>query len=55
LKFVTRKSAGSDGLGLREGEIRLIVLPDGRLRGAGKTRPPEDGGASASFFVRSRK
>jgi hypothetical protein len=37
--------------GLRPGQVRLIVLPDRQLRGAGMTR---DGGEQA-FFVRSSK
>jgi transposase-like protein len=36
---------------LRAGQVRLIVLPDGELRGAGKGRP--SGGGGADFFLRS--
>ena len=45
---VVRSPAG-DLIGLRAGQLRLIVLPDGELKGAGKTRPAADG----SFFIRS--
>ena len=48
---VTRKRAG-DLARLRAGEVRLIVLPGGELRGAGKSRPAADGGA-LNFFIGS--
>jgi hypothetical protein len=48
---VTRKRAGELAR-LRAGEVRLIVLPGGELRGAGKSRPAADGGAS-NFFIGS--
>jgi hypothetical protein len=47
---VTRKGAG-DLAHLRAGQVRLIVLPDGELRGAGKSRP--SGGGGSGFFIRS--
>ena len=47
---VTRKRAG-DLAHLRAGQVRLIVLPGGELRGAGKTRPSGSGGSG--FFIRS--
>jgi hypothetical protein len=50
VKFDVAESSG-DVPGLRPGQVRLIVLPDRRLRGAGKGR---DGG-EAAFFVRSSK
>jgi hypothetical protein len=48
---VTRKRAGELAR-LRAGQVRLIVLPGGELRGAGKSRPAADGGAS-NFFIGS--
>jgi hypothetical protein len=50
LKFDVAESSG-DVAGLRPGQLRLIVLPDRRLRGAGKSRA----GGEAAFFVRSAK
>jgi hypothetical protein len=47
---VTPKRAG-DLAHLRAGQVRLIVLPDGELRGAGKGRP--SGGGGPDFFIRS--
>jgi hypothetical protein len=47
---VTRKRAG-DLAHLRAGQVRLIVLPGGELRGAGKGRP--SGGGGSDFFIRS--
>jgi hypothetical protein len=47
---VTRKSA-DDLAHLRAGQVRLIVLPGGELRGAGKGRP--SGGGDSDFFIRS--
>jgi hypothetical protein len=50
LKFdITRDSAG-DLIRLRAGQVRLIVLANGELRGAGKSRT---GGGSSEFLVRS--
>lgn len=47
LRFdVTR---GSGQLALRPGQLRLIVLPDRQLRGAGRSR----GGGGAIYFARS--
>jgi len=48
---VTRMRAG-DLARLRAGQVRLIVLPNGELRGAGKSRPAAGGGAS-NFFIGS--
>jgi hypothetical protein len=41
---------GTEVSGLRPGQVRLIVLPDRQLRGAGLAR----GGGQAAFFVRSQ-
>jgi hypothetical protein len=43
--------ASGDGPQLRPGQVRLIVLPDRQLRGAGKSR----GRGEPAFFVRSTK
>jgi hypothetical protein len=52
LKFdITRKLAG-DLIRLRTGQVRLIVLPGGQLRGAGEGRPTA-GGGEPDFFIRS--
>jgi hypothetical protein len=48
LRFDVAESSG-DVAGLRPGQLRLIVLPDRQLRGAGKSRA----GGGAAFFVRS--
>jgi hypothetical protein len=47
---VTTRSAAAPG-GLEAGQVRMIVLPKGQLRGAGKTRAAGDGGSD--FFIRS--
>lgn len=47
---VTTKSATAPGE-LGAGQVRMIVLPKGQLRGAGRTRPAKDG--SSDFFIRS--
>jgi hypothetical protein len=44
-------AAGSGELRLRPGQLRLIVLPDRQLRGAGRSR----GGEGTTFLVRSAK
>ena len=49
VKLDVVKSSGD--LRLRPGQVRLIVLPDRQLRGAGKGR----GGGERAFFVRSSK
>jgi len=48
LKLEVTKSSGEDAAQLRAGQVRLIVLPDGQMRGAGKSR-----GGGADFFIRS--
>jgi hypothetical protein len=49
LEFDVVRSAAGDVIRLRAGQLRLIVLPGGELKGAGKSRPAADG----SFFIRS--
>jgi hypothetical protein len=50
VEVTTRSAAAPDGL--EAGQVRLIVLPEGELSGAGKIRRAEDGGSS-DFFIRS--
>jgi hypothetical protein len=50
VKFVTRDSAAGS-TGLRAGEIRLIVLSGGKVRGAGRSRGT--GGEDSTFYLRS--
>jgi hypothetical protein len=52
LKFEVARDAEGDGLPLQAGQVRLIVLPDGGLAGAGKSRGPAGEGKSG-FFIRS--
>lgn len=52
LEFDVTRNAAGDLISLRAGQVRLIVLPGGELRGAGKGRPAADGGDS-DFFIRS--
>jgi hypothetical protein len=52
LKFEITRSSTSDPGRLRDGRVRLIVLPDGQLRGAGERRSNADGG-DPDFFIRS--
>jgi hypothetical protein len=49
LRFTVTEAPAADAAGLRAGQMRLIVLPGGEVRGAGRSRG-EDG---ATFFVRS--
>ena len=51
LKFRTTRTSAEIAR-LEAGELRLIVLSNGQLRGVGKTRPGE-GGDQLVFFVRS--
>jgi hypothetical protein len=44
LRFLATRSTGAEALRIRRGEARLIVLPDGELRGAGP-----------NFYLRSRR
>lgn len=48
-KFDVTGSAGSSELQVRSGQLRVIVLGDGELRGAGRARDSDDAG----FFIRS--
>jgi hypothetical protein len=48
LKFEVTKNTAGDATQLRPGQVRLIVLPDGQLRGAGKSRR-----GGSDFFIRS--
>jgi hypothetical protein len=48
LKFEVTRSSTGDGLRLKAGQVRVIVLPNGQLRGAGKSRP-----GGSNFFIRS--
>jgi hypothetical protein len=50
VKFTTGSAAAPEGL--EAGQVRLIVLPEGELRGAGKTRKGEKASGSA-FYIRS--
>jgi hypothetical protein len=52
LKFDITRNSGDDPVRLAAGEMRLIVLQDGQLKGAAKSRPSEGGDAS-DFFVLS--
>jgi hypothetical protein len=51
LKFRTTRTTTETG-SLKAGQLRLIVLPGGQLRGIGKTRQTEDGDQLV-FFIRS--
>ena len=44
-------AASGDAVRLRPGQVRLIVLPNRQLRGAGRA----PGGGGAAFFIRSSK
>jgi hypothetical protein len=52
LKFEVSRPAAGDPVPLGAGEVRLIVLPDYQLRGAGKSRRTS-GGGDAGFFILS--
>jgi hypothetical protein len=52
LRFEITRNPGDDPVRLAPGEMRLIVLQDGQLKGAAKSRPAEGGDAS-DFFVAS--
>jgi hypothetical protein len=51
LKLAVTPNGAGDLAHLRAGQVRLIVLPGGELRGAGKGRP--SGGGGSDFFIRS--
>jgi hypothetical protein len=48
LKFEVTKSSAEDAAQLRAGQVRLIVLADGQMRGAGKSRR-----GGSDFFIAS--
>jgi hypothetical protein len=48
LKFKVVENGAGDGALVRPGQLRMIVLPDGEVRGAGKSR----GGGGSEFLVR---
>jgi hypothetical protein len=52
LRFDLAEAPASDLVGIRSGQVRLIVLPNGRVVGAGKRRSASEGDSS-SFFIRS--
>jgi hypothetical protein len=52
LRFDLAEAPASDLVGIRSGQVRLIVLPNGRVVGAGKRRSASEGDGS-SFFIRS--
>jgi hypothetical protein len=54
LRFDVTRYSGNDPIRLRAGQVRLIVLSGGRLRGAGKSRRTAGGGES-QFFIRSSR
>ena len=51
LKLALTRKRGDDLSHLRSGQVRLIVLSDGELRGAARSRPSARGGFE--FFIRS--
>jgi hypothetical protein len=55
LEFEARRSTGDDPIRLEAGEMRLIVLQDGQLKGAAKSRPAEGRDASNFFIVSAPK
>ena len=50
LKLALTRKRGDDLTHLRAGQVRLIVLSDGELRGAAKGRPAKGG---SGYFIRS--
>jgi hypothetical protein len=54
LRFEVAEGSAGGLARLRPGEVWVIVLADGELRGAGKSRQSDDDGGSG-FFVRSRE
>jgi hypothetical protein len=53
-KFEVTAASGGEPGPLRSGQVRLIVLPDGRMSGAG-ARGPGAGDGETEFFVKSLK
>jgi hypothetical protein len=54
LRFVVTTSQERDPARFRAGSVRLIVLPDGEMGGAGEARPAR-GGDEIELFIRSSK
>jgi hypothetical protein len=52
LEFEVTEDVAADLAHLRRGQVLVVVLPDGRLRGAGIIRPAAGTGKTA-FFIRS--
>lgn len=52
IEFDVTRAAAGERIPLGVGRVRLIVLPDGQLRGVGKSRPTEDRRAS-DFYIAS--
>jgi hypothetical protein len=50
IKFAVTEASDADTANLRPGQLRMIILPDGEVRGAGQTR---GGNGDTAFFVRS--
>jgi hypothetical protein len=55
LEFEIDEGDSGEAAGLRAGQVRLIVLPDGKLRGAAMSRPADGGGDPAFFVLSSSK
>lgn len=53
LEFDVAPGVAGEPVGLRAGQVRLIVLPDGQLRGAAVGQPTADGGDSDFFALSS--
>jgi hypothetical protein len=51
LKFEVTRNSGDDPMRLEPGQMRLIVLQNGQLKGAAKSRPAE--GEASDFYVLS--
>jgi hypothetical protein len=51
-KFELTVDAAADPVRLRAGQLRMIVMPDGKLSGAGAARPT-GGGAELNVFIKS--
>jgi hypothetical protein len=50
-KFAVSAAAGDNSRRVRRGEVRLVVLPDGQMSGAGA----REAGAEADYFIRSTR
>ena len=51
LEFEITEDTGDDLVPLRPGQVRLMVLPSGRLVGAGRSRPAADSPEGAFFIL----